>query len=86
MHELTVRNIDDELYAALERAAQQRDMSVNEYVVDVLKQSIQKVNGVSGQRIYHDLDWFFGTWTEEEADEFDRIIMEGRTIDPEIWK
>jgi hypothetical protein len=35
---------------------------------------------------YHDLDHLVGTWTKEEADEFDKIVKSFRTIDPDLWK
>jgi hypothetical protein len=36
--------------------------------------------------VHHDLDRFFGTWTEQEADVFDQALREQRQIEPEMWK
>ena len=33
----------------------------------------------------HDLDHLAGTWSQEEADEFDAALAEQRRIDPELW-
>jgi hypothetical protein len=35
---------------------------------------------------YHDLDHLAGTWSKEEAEAFEKLIAEQRTIDPELWK
>ncbi len=35
---------------------------------------------------HHDLDRFFGTWTNEEADAFDAALHAQRQIEPEMWK
>lgn len=86
MEQLTIHDVDDDLYAALERAAQQHGISLNQYVVNVLKQAAGMANGASEEQVYHDLDHLAGAWSPEEAEEFNRIIMEARTIDPEMWK
>jgi hypothetical protein len=36
-------------------------------------------------RRHHDLDALAGTWSMEEAEEFDRVLTEQRRIDPDIW-
>jgi len=36
---------------------------------------------------YHDdLDHLAGTWSDEEAAEFDAALAEQRKIDPELWE
>ena len=35
---------------------------------------------------YHDLDHLAGSWSEQEAAEFDRALAEQRRIDPELWE
>ncbi|MEX2049037.1 MAG: hypothetical protein WEB90_05625 [Gemmatimonadota bacterium] len=34
---------------------------------------------------YQDLDELAGTWTDAEADEFERRLAEQRAIDPDLW-
>jgi hypothetical protein len=51
-------------------------------VIEILESQKSALNGPP----FHDLDDLMGTWTEEEADEFDRILKEIRTIDPEMWE
>ena len=58
-------------------------MSLNEAAITVLKRGLQR----EGALAKCDLKWMAGTWTEEEADEFDRIIEElFEQIDEEMWK
>jgi len=32
------------------------------------------------------LDWFAGSWTEEQAREFDAAVADFEKIDEELWK
>lgn len=85
--QLTIRGVDDRLRRALEIEAKARGLSLNRCVVSLLRQAA----GVDLDRerrdvVYHDLDALAGTWTSAEADEFDRLIAEQRTIDPELWR
>lgn len=36
--------------------------------------------------LHHDLDHLAGTWSDEEAAEFDAALAEQRKIDPELWE
>ena len=36
-------------------------------------------------RRHHDLDALAGTWSAEEAEEFDCVLAEQRRIDPDLW-
>jgi hypothetical protein len=49
---------------------------------------LRSAAGLSGSRRpvrFDDLDELAGTWSAAEADEFDRVIAEQRTIDHELW-
>lgn len=70
--------------AVREHAAKYR-VSLNRAVAQLLEAAVTPEVPKRG-RINHDLDEFFGTWTKEEADEFDRVLAEMRKIDPEDWK
>ena len=35
---------------------------------------------------HHDLDHLAGTWSPEEAREFEAALTEQRQIDPELWE
>ena len=36
--------------------------------------------------LHHDLDALAGAWTAKEAAAFARGVVEGRRIEPELWK
>lgn len=38
-----------------------------------------------GPERHHELDELAGTWSEEDAAEFDDAVAELRRIDPEVW-
>jgi plasmid stability protein len=81
MKRLTVRNVDDRLHAALKREAQQRGMSLNRYVLQVLAEATGVGTAFMQSKIYHDLDHLAGTWTPEQAGEFSRFLDGQRQLD-----
>jgi hypothetical protein len=85
--QLTIRGVDDQLRQALEAEAQARGLSLNRCVVVLLRQATG-IAARTGHRptAYGDLDALAGTWTEVEAAEFDQLLAEQRTIDPELWR
>lgn len=85
MKTLTVRGIDEQALGQLKRQAKSRHSSVNKFVAEALRKVA--FPGEPGKaREWHDLDGFFGSWSEEEA----RLVMEGcrkcRKVDAELWK
>ena len=82
MKAITLRDIPDPIAKRIEHEAKRTGKSLNKTVIDLLAEG----TGSSKSRTYHDLDHLIGIWTDEEADEFDRLLKEQRTIDPEMWK
>lgn len=60
--------------------------SLNKIVIRLLL----KATGLAGPERekprFHDLDHLAGTWTREEAAEFDHVLAHQRRIDPELWE
>ena len=44
------------------------------------------VNKEAQLPIYHDLDSLAGTWSEEDATEFDKATESFRQVDLELWQ
>lgn len=84
MKALTLRNLKPELARAIERKAHEVGTSLSGAVLVLLEQA----TGLSKKRsaLHHDLDRFFGVWSEEEAQEFDKELKRQRKIDPELWR
>jgi plasmid stability protein len=78
---LTVRNLPDELTAALQREKRRRGTSLNQTVIDLLRQSL----GVKGTRS-NGVGKLAGTWTAAEHREFLSAIPMFEEVDPEPWK
>jgi plasmid stability protein len=78
---LTVRNLPEEVSAALEREKRRRGTSLNQTVIDVLRQSL----GVGGKRS-NGLARLAGTWTEAEHRRFLDEIQVFEKIDPDWWQ
>ena len=84
MKAITLRNSPPDLQRELEKAAAASGGSIAGAVMRLLRTA----TGLSGSRRpvrYDDLDQLAGTWSAEEADQFDRVLAEQRAIDPELW-
>ena len=88
MKAITLRNIPTELASAIEQEAERTGASLNATVIRLLRQAMAPVGSPDGNQSkrHRDLDQFAGTWTKEEADEFDAYLAESRRIDLEMQK
>ncbi len=84
MATFTIRTSDAALSEALKRESRRRGMSVNRLVIHTLRESL--LPGQKRRRRYDDLDALCGSWSKEEADEFDAAVQGFREIDPELWR
>ena len=82
MHTFNIRNIDDSIYDAIKSESRQKGISINKLILNILKKIFSKTK----QAEFHDLDRFFGIWTEEEYNNVTKAIAESRKIDEELWQ
>jgi len=85
MVQLTIRDVDDTLREALRREAQERGLSVNRLVLQLLRESVG-LAAPGSRGPYHDLDALAGTWSDEEAAEIEKELAIQRTIDEQLWR
>lgn len=78
---LTVRNLPQQVASALEKERRRRGRSLNQTVIDLLRQSL----GVPGKRT-NGLARLAGTWTAAEHRRFLSSIRHFEEIDPDFWK
>ena len=78
---LTVRNLPEDVAAALHREKRRRGTSLNQTVIDLLRLSL----GVSGTRS-NGLARLSGTWTKKEEREFLAAIQKFEEVDSELWR
>lgn len=83
MSSITVHNIEPELDKMIRQKAEAESNSLNKTIKNLLRNSL----GLSKIAKQNNLDRFYGVWSKEEADEFDKIInQEFEKIDPNDWK
>lgn len=86
MKQITVRGVGNDLHQAIRNEAGKRGVSMNQAVLALLSEGLGLANGSRPQPIeYHDLDHMMGTWSQEEADEFEEHLKHQRTIDEALW-
>ena len=83
MKHLTVRNIPGDLAEALQKEKGRRGTSLNQTVVDLLRQSLGV--GASARR-RNGLARLAGTWTEEDLRRFEEAVACTEQIDEELWR
>ncbi len=83
MRHLTVRNIPQDIAAALKAEKYRRRQSLNQTVIQLLRQSL----GVGpGQKRSNGLARLAGSWTEEEHERFEAAVSAADQIDEELWQ
>ena len=86
MKAITIRGIDSSVSLKLKQVADTEKKSVNQLVLDMIKQNIGMQKKKKYTRKYNDLDHLFGKWSDAEFEEIQGIINSQRKIDLELWK
>ncbi len=86
MKAITIRGIDSSVSLKLKQVADTEKKSVNQLVLDMIKQNIGMQKKKIYTRKYNDLDHLFGKWSDAEFEEIQDIINSQRKIDPELWE
>ena len=86
MKTMTIRGIDEPLDQALKAAAQSEAHSINQLVLDILKERFGLAKVAQYSRRHHDLDDLFGAWNDEQYQHMETVVEQQRGIDPELWK
>jgi hypothetical protein len=86
MKNITVRGIDDALDEKLREAALEKGVSINQIVIDALKEQLGLRKKKKFTVVYSDLDHMFGRWSEEDFQRIQGKIDAERVIDMELWK
>jgi len=82
MKVVTLRNVSPELADLLEKEAAAAGTSMNKTVIRLL----ERATGIAGRRRHHrDLDHLAGSWSAEEARDFERELARQRRVEPELW-
>ncbi len=85
MRTITVRGIDVRLADKLKQTAKNEGKSVNQLVIDSIKNRLGESGGKKFAAVYHDMDHLFGKWTQKEFEAIQSKIDAERTMDAELW-
>ena len=85
-HQLTIR-YDEILARKIDDLARREGVSRNQAVLRLLRRGAGIERGGGQQEMIGDsLDWFVGSWTEEEAREFDEAVADFGKVDEALWR
>lgn len=86
MKSVTIRGVDEHLAELLKKRAASERKSMNQFLLDIIKNSL----GISREKQftveYDDLDSLFGSWSESEFEQIQGKISVQRQIDQELWQ
>jgi plasmid stability protein len=86
MKTMTIRGLEPSLIDKLKENAKKHNKSLNQFVIDMLKQNMGMKKEKKFTAVYHDLDHLFGTWSDKEFEKVQGKIDSERKIDQELWK
>jgi len=86
MSTLSIRGLDDTLSKQLKKTASAEQKSVNQFVIEILKQHLGMAKQKKFTQSFNDLDHLFGSWSEESFNTITKKIDSERQIDNELWK
>jgi plasmid stability protein len=80
---LTVRNLPPELARALEEEKRRRGKSLNQVVIDLLRQAL----GLGwGEPRRNGLEKLAGDWSQEELEAFEKATAVFEIVDEDQWR
>jgi len=85
MKAITIRGIDSDMSVKLKQVAESEKKSVNQLVLDLIKQNIGMQKKKRYTRTHNDLDDLFGQWSDAEFKKIKRSVDNQRKIDLELW-
>lgn len=86
--QLTLRGVDSYLDQRLKAEADQRGLSVNRYILTILREETGLGNDTrhAASTRFHDLDHLAGTWTRQDFEEFEQQLAAQRSIEADLWR
>ena len=85
-HQLTIR-YDEALARKIEALAKREGISRNKVVGRLLRKAAGFDEIAADRDVVGDsLDWFIGSWSEEQAAEFEEAIADFEVIDEDLWR
>ena len=82
MKQMTIRGVPPELARALQEECKRRGSSLNQAVLDLLRQAL----GLGPHKFDNGLSKFAGQWSAADLAQFELNTSQFEQIDPELWK
>ena len=79
---ISIHDIDDQTAEWLRREAEQRDTTIQQVALELIRRGIQHPEVPT----YNDLDHLAGTWSDEQAEEFLGAIADLERVDEDLWQ
>lgn len=86
MAAISIRGIDEKAIVRLKKQAQQEGGSLNSLVVRLLETVAGGHSPGKSPQHFDDLDALQGTWSEQEARDFESVVGNFAQVDPALWK
>ena len=86
MKAITIRGIDSSVSSKLKQVAKNEKKSVNQLILDIIKQNIGMQKSKKYTKVHDDLDHLFGIWSDGEFKKIQGIVDSQRKIDGELWE
>ena len=84
-HQLTIR-YDDQLSQEIDELARREAISRNQAVLRLLRKGAEIERPAPENTIGEALDWFIGSWSDQQAREFEEVIADFERIDDDMWE
>ena len=87
MNQLTLRGFGKQLENRIRELARREGLSLNQAALRLLRRGAGLGEEAEGPNtVGSDLDDHIGTWSAEEADEFDASLEDFGHVDEELWR
>ena len=80
---ITIQGIDEAMAHWLAAEAQKKGVNENEIVLELIH---RQINAEKNLPTFHELDDLFGTWSQQDADEFIKATQDFGRIDKGLWR
>ena len=83
---ISIRGIDEKAVLRLKKQAQQEGSSLNSLVVRLLETAAGVRSTDKGSQHFDDLDALQGTWSVQDAHDFESAVGEFSQVDAALWR
>ena len=86
MASMSIRGLDDQTLSRLKHQAEEEGSSLNSLVLRLLQDRGTDNLAGGSLRKFDDLDALAGTWSDEEAQDFERNTAAFAEVDAALWR